>query len=207
MRKEFHLLKMFFWPSIAIFGGLVVMNIESLQGEENNLFSWGYIQGIFYGLVALATWTWYVVYNSNFMQKHPDVNPFQWTALMGFMTLVFTVIMIAGKFLVLGGDHFYQFHWEHESGRLFIIGALILGILCSWVAFVLWNAASFRLPPALAGQISIMETIFGLVFVFLIEQSVPTALELAGIFLILAGISFALYFFMQLEQSEEASPV
>lgn len=203
MKKETHLLKMFIWPSVAIFVGLVTMNLEAMQSEVSDISSWAYIQGIFYGIIALTTWTWYVVYNSQFMQKHPEVNSYQWTALVGFMTLVFTVVVIAGRFMTLGSDHFYQFHWEHESGRLFIGGALILGIFCSWVAFALWNAASFHLPPALAGQLSIMETIFGLFFVFLIEQTLPSSMEIIGIFLILAGISVALYYFMKYDKSLE----
>ena len=112
------------------------MNLEAMQSEVSDISSWAYIQGIFYGIIALTTWTWYVVYNSQFIQKHPEVNSYQWTALVGFMTLVFTVVVIAGRFMTLGSDHFYQFHWEHESGRLFhrrsphIRNFLFLGSIC-----------------------------------------------------------------------------
>ncbi len=200
MKKETHLLSIFIWPSIAIFIGLGVMNIESMQSETGDISLWGYVQGIFFGIIALVTWTWYVVYNSQFMQTHPSVNTYQWTALVGVMTLIYTLVVIVGRYLVLGTEHFYQFHWEHESGRLFIGSVMLLGIFCSWVAFALWNAASFNIPPGLAGQLSILETIFGLCFVYTIEQTLPTALELLGITLILAGISAALYYFMQFDK-------
>ncbi len=196
MKQDTRLFSIFIWPSISIFIGLGVMNLEAIQTEIVNVSAWGYVQGIFWGLIALATWTWYVVYNSHFMQSHPEVNSYQWTALIGVMTLVFTVVGIWGRYLVMGSEHFVQFHWDLETGKLFIGASLFLGILCSWVAFVLWNAASSSISPALAGQMSILETIFGLLFVYTIERTIPSGMEFFGIALILTGISSALYHHM-----------
>ena len=48
----------------------------------------------------------------------------------------------------------------------FLGGCAILGILCSWVGTYLWNRASLLLPVALAGQLTIFETIFGILFFY-----------------------------------------
>jgi drug/metabolite transporter (DMT)-like permease len=203
IRRETHILSMFLWPSIAIVVGLLVMSSESIMCDANDATCLGYVQGLICGSIALATWTWFVVFNGEFMKKHPDINPFQWTTLMGVITLIYTTIIISGKYITFGKEHFYQFHWEHETGRMFITGALILGFLCSWIAFALWNAANVRLPPVLAGQLSIMETIFGLIFIFFIQQTLPSTLQFFGIVLILLGIFYALYYFMKYDQQKE----
>ena len=38
------------------------------------------------------------------------------------------------------------------------------GIGSAWVAAVLWNVASRRLSPSLAGQLIVSETVFGLAY-------------------------------------------
>lgn len=199
MNRSMHSFSNFLWPSISIFIGLCFMNVETLNFSDETS-GWEYIQGIFYGFVALVTWCWYIIYNSNFLNMHKDVNGNQWTALIGLMTLCFILIVIASRYYFMGSEHFYQFSWEHEKGRYFLLAMFILGIFCSWVAFALWNNASYNIPPVLAGQISILETIFGLAFVFSIQQQLPTPMESIGIILILAGISFGLYFYTSQEK-------
>jgi drug/metabolite transporter (DMT)-like permease len=203
IKRETHKLSIFLFPSLAIVFGLLMMSFESLKYDAADATYLGYIEGVICGSIALATWTWFVVFNGQFIKNHRDINPFQWTTLMGVITLFYTIVIITGKYLCLGSEYFEQFNWENESGRIFITGALTLGFLCSWIAFALWNAANFHLPPVLAGQLSILETIFGLIFIFMIKETLPTHMQLIGIFLILFGIFFALYFFMKNDQAKE----
>ncbi|MBS0654936.1 MAG: DMT family transporter [Verrucomicrobia bacterium] len=192
MKGERQGISLYFWPASFIFFGLVCVNIEALGTEARDIAFWDYVKGMCFGLMALATWSWYVVYNGKFMQKHSDVNASQWTALIGTMTLFFTIVAMSVLYGVFGSDYFYQFHWEHGLGRMFLAASVLLGVFSSWVAYALWNAASASISPALGGQLSILQTIFGLCFVCAIEQSVPSMLEFVGIALILVGVSSAL---------------
>ncbi|MBS0655056.1 MAG: DMT family transporter [Verrucomicrobia bacterium] len=201
MKKEKGTLSTFLWPSLLIVAGLALANIEALLAETTDIFTWEYCKGIIFGLIALATWTWYVVYNGQFMQMHPEVTSYQWTALIGAMTFLFSTIAIAFFYLPSGIDYFHQYHWAGERGQLFLAASVLLGVFCSWVAFVFWNAASVHVSAALAGQLTILETIFGLTFVYVLEQSSPTLLELLGIGLILIGVSSALY--IQVQSAEK----
>ena len=56
----------------------------------------------------------------------------------------------------------------------FLIGCATLGLLCSWVGASLWNKASVFLPVSLAGQLMIFETIFGVLFVYMLNQQMPS---------------------------------
>lgn len=196
-RRELHLLKVLFWPSVCIFCGIILMNLELMSSTFEALSFWGYINGVFYGMTALGTWTWYVVYNSNFLRKNQDITANQWTILLGIMTFIFASLAIGIRYFYLGNTHFYQFHWEHQDGRFFLFSMFFLGVFCSWIAFALWNASSSKISPALGGQLSILETVFGLSFVYSIQGKLPTTYELLGIFLILLGVSSGLYFYMR----------
>lgn len=197
VRRETHLLPVLLWPSVCIFLGIFFMNLDIIGQRMDGLSPWDYANGIFYGLLALGTWTWYVVYNAEFLQKHPDINAGQWTVLLGMATLGFTTIAIIVRYYMVGSSHFYQFHWEHETGRFFLLSMMILGVFCSWVAFALWNASSMKISPALGGQLSILETVFGLALVYCIQWQLPTFYETLGIVFILSGVSLGLYRFMR----------
>lgn len=200
MKKENSALSTFLWPSILIVIGLAIANIEALSSETTNIASGDYLKGAILGIIALGTWTWYVVYNGQFMQSHPEIDAYQWTALIGVMTFAFSLLATVAVYLAYGADYFSQYHLASPRGQLFWTACLLLGLFCSWVAFVLWNAASTTISPALSGQLTILETIFGLLFVYAIGQSLPSLLELVGIACILTGVSSALYYHMKLEQ-------
>lgn len=87
---------------------------------------------------------------------------------------------------------FYQFE---PPLYYFLVGCAILGVLCSWLGSMLWNMGSQKLPISLAGQLTIFETIFGLLFVYLLELSLPTPLEFIGITVILAGVLLSMHLF------------
>lgn len=53
---------------------------------------------------------------------------------------------------------------------------------------LLWNAASRRLPPPLAGQLIVFKTLFALLCSFLYLQRLPTALETLAIGLMIGGL-------------------
>lgn len=200
LKQDKKLLSLFLVPSLAIFCGLFLMCQEAIQNEISSLSLYDHIQGFIFGLVALIAWTWYVIYNSKILRTNQEIRPVQWTALIGSITFIFTLIGMIFHVSINESSYFEQFSLSHPLGQTFWIGSFSLGILCSWAAFTLWNLASSRLNPALSGQISILETLFGLALIYMLQGQYPTELEITGAFFILSGVSFGLYSFTQYEK-------
>jgi drug/metabolite transporter (DMT)-like permease len=74
----------------------------------------------------------------------------------------------------------------------YIGGCAALGILCSWLSAFLWNKASLHLPVSLVGQLTLFETLFGLLFVYTLEQHLPPQMEFFGIVFMVAAIAYAI---------------
>jgi drug/metabolite transporter (DMT)-like permease len=64
--------------------------------------------------------------------------------------------------------------------------------LASWLGTLCWNEASQRLPPSLAGQLIVFETLAALAYAFILRGQWPDAVTLVGIGLLLAGVVWAL---------------
>ena len=181
-------------PGICIFLGILLLNLETLQTDWHSYSAGQYVVGILCGLFALFAWSWYVIYNTQFLQKNPLINPMGWTSLIGVVTLGLSLIAALIRWCTMDREYALLFSLQ-EEGLLFIGSSLVLGLLCSLCAFSLWNIASSRLPSALSGQLAILETVFGLILINLFEQHVPSFLEVAGILCILGGVWRGLYSF------------
>lgn len=182
-------------PACCIFFGITLINITAIQDQWRNLTVEQYLQGVLYGFLALSAWTWYVIYNAHLLHKNPQINPRQWTTLIGTVTLGFTLIGILLRWMMLQESYINQFSFDNGQGLNFIAGSLILGVVCSWLAFTLWNMASAQLPPELSGQLAILETVFGLTFIYLMRNQWPDFSEIVGITSILSGVWKGLYNF------------
>ena len=81
-----------------------------------------------------------------------------------------------------------------EAGTLLplLLGALVMGVLVSWVGTLLWNRASGLVPISIAGQIAVVQTIAGLVYGFTWFHRMPPPLELLGIVLLIGGVLLAI---------------
>lgn len=182
-------------PSILILIGLIIINAPHLI-KNTSLTS--YILGLIYALLALGSWSWYVVANSRFLKKYPEVSSSDWSTLIGFTTLFWVILL--GLFLSLFIEGQLELHkYVSLNTELFnfLIGSAILGLLCSWVGAFLWNRASLYLPVSLAGQLTVFETIFGVIFVFSIDKHIPTAFEWVGMLFLLGGVIYGIRQFTQ----------
>lgn len=65
---------------------------------------------------------------------------------------------------------------------------LAIAVLCSWVGALCWNIASQRLPTVILGPLIVFETLAGLLYTFLLRQSLPPLLTLSGILLLVLGV-------------------
>jgi drug/metabolite transporter (DMT)-like permease len=177
-------------PSGLILLGLIVINVPQLM-ETHSAAS--YLLGLLCSFLALLAWSWYVVANSKFLKNHPEVFSSDWSTLIGVATL-FWVLFFA---LILGvsfGAHAHMEKYITAGPDLtkFLIGSVILGLLCSWVGAFLWNKASGSLPVSLAGQLTIFETIFGVIFVYILQRHLPPVSECIGIVILLIAIVFGI---------------
>lgn len=185
--------KSLMFPSVLILLGLVIINVPHLEKTDSLGM---YLLGLMCSLFALMSWSWYVVANARFMKTHPKVLPNEWSTLIGVTTLGW--VFVFGVILSVFFEN--QFHMEKyitPSGLLaqFWIGSAILGVLCSWVGAFLWNKASLHLPVSLAGQLTVFETIFGVIFVYTIAQSWPSSFEIIGMVILLSAVVYGIRHF------------
>lgn len=177
-------------PSFLIMIGLIMINAPHIIMTNSPL---EYTIGLICSLVSLASWTFYVVLNSRFLKNHPLVASNDWATIQGLATLLWIAICALTCSIFLGDKLNIQkyFTWNQEL-MSFLIGCAILGLLCSWVGGVLWNKASVFLSVSLAGQLMIFETIFGVLFVYMLNQQMPSLTESSGIVLLLSAVIYGI---------------
>lgn len=183
--------KSLLFPSLLILIGLIAINIPHFQAAGKLFYSHG--AGLACGFIALLAWSWYVVANMRFLKEHPEIRSSDWCTLIGVATL-FWVLLFA---LFIAGFFTQELHLKKYttlSSELvhFLIGSAILGVLCSWVGAWAWNRASLRLPVSLAGQLTIFETLFGVLFIFILEEQMPPFIEAIGIGVMLLAITLGI---------------
>lgn len=132
---------------------------------------------------GLALWTWYARANAAFLRARPDVGPEAWSMAVGVATLALVVLATGPAFALAGGE----LTASRDLGA-FVAGALVLGVLVSWLAGLLWNQAAVRLPVGLAGQLIVLETLSGLTYSYLARTELPALPTVAGIALLVAGV-------------------
>jgi drug/metabolite transporter (DMT)-like permease len=152
-----------------------------------------YTIGLICSFLALASWSVYVVLNSRFLKHNPHITSNDWATIQGVATLFWVIIASAACSVFLWNEIDMQkyFTWNQDT-MAFFIGCATLGLLCSWVGASLWNKASIYLPVSLAGQLMIFETVFGVLFVYLLNQQIPPFIEYSGILLILVAVIFGI---------------
>ena len=168
-------------PSLATAVGLILVNLPSLERSAIEGSLGRYFLGLAAGFAALGLWTWYALAGKMVMHNYPTVSASDWSTALGTATFISVLLMLGGLFL------FGNMRWNGEMPA-FLIGSAILGILCSWIGFYLWSKGSSLIPSALAGQLLISETLFGLCFVHCLDQRLPETLEWLGMLFMLFGI-------------------
>ncbi len=172
-------------PSLLTLLGLIIINIPGMQSANSTTT---YLWGLFFGTLALIGWSWYVVANSHFLKKHPHVDSSEWATLIGVTCLVWVALF--GLFFGLFLPEQFSVQKCLSLSPDFVIGSLVLGVVSAWLGYYFWNKASLNLPVSFAGQLTIFETIFGVIFFYAIEMKMPPLLECIGILLFLGAIIY-----------------
>ena len=147
-----------------------------------------YILGALLAMGALVCWTWYPLQNANWLRGHPDRNPRVWATAQGIATLPLALLGYAGFWLWTSATQnplpmpLGPRPWE------FLGLMMTIALLASWLGTLCWNAASQRLPTALAGQLIVFETLAALAYAFWLRGQWPEPLTVAGIALLVLGV-------------------
>lgn len=147
-----------------------------------------YITGAMLAVGALVCWTWYPLKNADWLRAHPDRNPRVWATAQGLATLPLALLGYALFWLWLSlTDDALPMPWGPRP--LAFVGLMMaIGLFASWLGTLCWNAASQRLPTALAGQLIVFESLAALAYTFMLRRQWPEPLTLAGVALLVMGV-------------------
>lgn len=177
-------------PLALILVGVNIVNLDTLARTEPGEL-WSLLLGIGLSFLALSAWVAYGLVNSVVMNGPNPPESFHWTAVQGMGAGIGVLCLLPlatfPDLMAAGAE---------GTGR-FVFWALLLGLAGSLLATWLWLYAATRMPLALAAQLIVAETIFGLGFGFLYEARLPTMPEAVGIVLQVAGVALAIGLFNQ----------
>ncbi len=183
-------------PSLLLIAaGIACVNQVELQRlrADTNADLGRYATGALLAVAAVACWTWYPIRNADWMRAHPDRSASAWATAQGLATLPLSALGFAAFWAwsaTAGGSAFVM---PFGPTPLLFVGLMFsIGLLASWLGTLCWNAASQRLPTAVAGQLIVFETLAALAYAFLLRREMPGPVTLAGVALLVAGVLLAL---------------
>lgn len=153
--------------------------------------------GVLASSAALAIWIAYGLANAAVMRSANAPDGLQWTGLQGVGAAIGSLLLLPLPSFDLAGTASAP-----ETFR-FVAWALVMGLAGSWFATWCWVIASRRLPLALAAQLIVAETVFGLAYGFMFEARFPTSAEAIGATMQFAGVCSAIAVFTKPTKSVE----
>lgn len=182
-------------PSLALMaGGIALVNQVELRhlqadpGADVGRYAWGAVLAA----GAVACWTWYPIRNAEWLRAHPDRNPRTWATAQGLATLPLALLGYGVTWVAMAASgHSFEMPFGPRPTD-FVMLMVAIGLLSSWLGTLCWNEASQRLPPAIAGQLIVFETLAALAYAFLLRGQWPQSGTLAGVALLVAGVLWAL---------------
>lgn len=183
-------------PGLLLIGAgiALVNNVELERLRHDTEVDLGrYAIGALLACCAVVCWTWYPLRNSRWLREHPDRHPRGWATAQGLATLPLAVAGYAGVWLLnVSGIGFSGFDMPFgPRPQDFLLLMFAIGLFASWLGTMCWNEASQRLPPSLAGQLIVFETLAALAYAFMLRREWPQAEVIAGIGLLIAGVAWA----------------
>ena len=120
-------------------------------------------------------------------------SPTTWSTAQGLATLPLALAGTFGFLLWSGAGGSSGFALPFGPRPAVFIGLMaVIAFFASWLGTLCWNQASQRLPTTLAGQLIVFETLAALAYAFALRGEAPGGATLAGIALLVAGVSWAL---------------
>ncbi len=178
-------------PSLLLMAaGLLCVNHAETAALAPGTDLGRYASGALLAIAAVACWTWYPIRNAEWLRAHAERSPRAWATAQGLATLPLAAVGFVVLWLGASGGAFAMPFGPRPG--LFVGLMLAIGLLASWLGTLCWNEASQRLPPALAGQLIVFETLAALAYAFVLRGRAPGWLTGAGVVLLVAGVVRAL---------------
>lgn len=168
------------WPNGWLWAAMVLMTIGILSANWRPLDGEPNVAGISFAVTALLCWSAYALLNQRAMQKLARGQPFLWASLQGAVGLPMGLALF-----------FYNGGLQQPLLRELIPVWLVLGLLCSGVANVLWNIGSARLPSTVLGPMIAFETLSGLVCAWVYDGKPWPMTAWFGAALLITGVVLA----------------
>lgn len=175
-------------PLVLIATGVTIVNIATIRTADVSDAK-SILLGMLASMAALAIWIIYGLANAAVMRSPDAPNGLQWTGLQGIGAAIGSLLLLPmASFDLIGTVS------DNEAFR-FVGWAVIMGLIGSWFATWCWVVASRRLPLALAAQLIVAETVFGLAYGFIYEGRFPSPAEAIGAAMQFIGVCFAIAVF------------
>jgi drug/metabolite transporter (DMT)-like permease len=197
------------WPLVVVLAGILCVNVEVFSAPGTG--SWqARLLGVACAAGSLCLWTWFAVANARFLQRHQRFTGNEWSVLWGIVTgllgvLLWPLAMLAASWAApalpaagmaapgglatalseLFAAPPHTLWWQFWGVNL------VLAVGASWLGNGLWNAAARRLPLTLSGQLIVFETLFALLYGFVLAQRMPRPLETLAIVLLTGGVCWS----------------
>jgi drug/metabolite transporter (DMT)-like permease len=169
-------------PGIALTAAGLGLMMVSHGGGATGDGAADFGRGIAFAVASLACWTAFALLNSAWLKRHPEVAATAWANWLGVAT------GLGGLVLWLVAGTGARSLVAQEQGRLFVLLCVATGFGSAWLATILWNIASQRLPASLCGQLIVSETLFALLYSFAWDGRWPTLSQSAACLLFTLGI-------------------
>jgi drug/metabolite transporter (DMT)-like permease len=183
-------------PSLLLIGaGIAAVNVAELERlRADRAADLGrYAVGVLLAFGAVACWTWYPIRNARWMRAHPDRSASAWATAQGLVTLPAAALGFAAFWAWSAVAPVDGFEMPFGPTPALFVGLMFsIGLSASWLGTLCWNAASQRLPTALAGQLIVFETLAALAYAFVLRGQAPPPVTLAGAALLVGGVAWAL---------------
>jgi len=177
---------------VCIAIGLAFVNIAELHHARVDEFDgWRYGSGILLASISVVCWAWYALRNARWLRENPDKHPMMWATAQALVTLPVSLLGYIASCWWLGLQQ-PEFALPFGPRPWVFVGLMVaIAVLCSWVGALCWNIASQKLPTVILGPLIVFETLAGLLYTFLMRQSVPPLLTGCGILLLVVGVVIA----------------
>lgn len=176
---------------VAIALGLACVNIAELRLGVAGGSGWRYVSGILLASVSVVCWAWYALRNARWLRENPDKHPMMWATAQALVTLP---VSLLGYLAACAWLNVQQPDFALPLGPrpwIFLGLMVVIAVCCSWVGALCWNVASQKLPTVILGPLIVFETLAGLLYTFLMRQSLPPLLTGTGIVLLVVGVVIA----------------
>lgn len=172
-----------------IFTGIIWINLPALMEVIRGEGNLRQVLGAVYAGLGVLSWSWFALRNAQQL-KTGCFTPGEWSTLLGITTGLLALLMTA--IVTLIQPQLLPTNLTFERLSIFMVTALLMAIGGSWVANALWNSAAQRLPVAIGGQLIVFETLCALLYSYLLAQTLPSAVEMLGMVLVLGGVFWAI---------------